>query len=276
MHYYAGGSARLLQLTSTTVKDILTRMINQVNDMSKLAEEGGVGPSSDEAVNSLMSIYGDETIILSQYVTRMLLDKVSNDLIKKARSVLRNNPSWQGWVTELEVLTMAKGKTEMIVECDGGETEIWKWNGEMQTFETNLDIVRWFRPQKWNHSLFYALFSVSRKELRVIRITHGETNSCKLKYLVPYVVSLGVSVIDFVFVCRRDNFATFQVPSPDTAEITVALDANQKSSKSANSIYIPTERRGERSVAKSVFAILIRDRGIVVSLHAQALTFLFL
>ena len=110
-YYYAGGCTRFIQQPIDDLITILQEKIDQVPDMNKLVGTGGVSEASDVAVNSLMAVYNGKKVILSKYVTRMLLDQVSDDWIAKARSTLPDNPVWQGWVSEFEVLKLA-GKGE--------------------------------------------------------------------------------------------------------------------------------------------------------------------
>ena len=56
--------------------------------------------------------------------------------------------------------------------------------------------------------------------IRVIQVTISSTHSCKLKNLIGYVRSMKVTSVDFVFVCRRTNFDTFQRPHPESPAIS--------------------------------------------------------
>ena len=37
----------------------------------------------------------------------------------------------------------------------------------------------------------------------------------QLKYLIPYVEAMNAHIVEMVYVCRRSNFDTFKVPSPE-------------------------------------------------------------
>ena len=78
--------------------------------------------------------------------------------------------------------------------------------------------IGWFKPLKWNHACFDALYRVSRDKLRVVQITVASSHSSKLKYLVDYVRTMEVSEIEFVVVCRRKNFDSFKVFDPTTSK----------------------------------------------------------
>jgi hypothetical protein len=44
------------------------------------------------------------SIVVSEYVAKELSSHVDVSFIKQAKNTLRNNPSWQGWVAELDLL----------------------------------------------------------------------------------------------------------------------------------------------------------------------------
>ena len=217
-YYYAGGSVRFIQQPINSLMRILKEKIAQVPDMNKLIGTGGVGQASDVAVNSLMAVYEGKKVILSKYVTRMLFDQVSDDWIAKARSTLPDNPAWQGWVSEFEVLKLA-GKGELFF-YDQNTTTGYQWDSDraMHTFNDENDEnlknptqTGWFQPVKWNHACFDALYRVSKDKLRVVQITDASSHSSKLKYLVNYVQTMKVCQIDFVVVCRKKNYNSFKV-----------------------------------------------------------------
>lgn len=94
---------------------------------------GAVGDASDDTVNSLTAIYQNhgredlEKFAVSKYVTLLLISNVADAWVVRARSMLRANPVWQGWVTEFEVITMIRNKNAEVIfynaEC---KPEIWK------------------------------------------------------------------------------------------------------------------------------------------------------
>ena len=67
--------------------------------------------------------------------------------------------------------------------------------------------------------MFYPLASQPKDSpgvIRVIQVTISNDHSCKLKYLTEYVRVMNVTQVDFVFVCRRSNFASFKRPRPES------------------------------------------------------------
>lgn len=228
--FYSGGSIRLFQQPIKAVITFLNRKIETVPDMDKLVGIGGVGDASDEAVNSIMAVYANQKVVLSKYVTRMLLSRVKDGFIAKARLTLEDNPVWQGWVTEFEVLSTAGKSLQMCFYGIKKKRESWTSSTKsILTFDDERDevliksgYIGWLRPLKWNHPCFDAFFRVSEYELRVVQITDAVAHSCKLKYLIPYVTAMQIRKVDFIFVCRRKNFSLFKVFNP--TEITDATE----------------------------------------------------
>jgi hypothetical protein len=91
---YSGGSIQLFQQPIKAVITFLNRKIETVPDMDKLVGIGDVGDATDQAVNSIMAVYANQKVILSKYVTRMLLSRVKNGFFAKARLTLEDKPVW--------------------------------------------------------------------------------------------------------------------------------------------------------------------------------------
>lgn len=58
-------------------------------------------------------------------------------------------------------------------------------------------------------------YRVSVDAVRVIKITNANSHSCKLEYLIPFIKAMNVHIVEFVYVCRRSNFDSFEVPRPE-------------------------------------------------------------
>ena len=227
MFFYAGGSARLFLKPVKTVVEYLRAKIRQTPDMGKLIGTRGVGDSSADATNSLMAIYDGESIILSQFVTRELIQSVSDDFIQKARTFLPDNPAWQGWVTEAEVMYFARTKLNMIFRNDTQNpksVETWSSEKLMVTSFTNAtdkalqsQRIGWYQPEKYNEKGFDCLFRVSNHCLRVIQITDTcYTRTFDLSVVIPLAKAMKVQVIEVVHLSRKMNFKSLKV-----TEITV-------------------------------------------------------
>ena len=226
MFYYAGGSIRMIQWSVARVVTTLTIKVRSSPDMGKLIGAGGVGDSSQSAVNSLMAFYEDRTIVLSKFVAMKLLDSVSDDVVQKARAVLPYHPPWQGLVTEFHVLNLVRTRHSMLFRNDTGGTEEWPRlrpgkSLPLPTFFNASDscltdvTLDWLVPARFTQECFDAIYRVSPDAVRVIQITNANSHSCKLKYLIPYVEAMNAHIVEMVYVCRRSNFDTFKVPSPE-------------------------------------------------------------
>ena len=225
MFYYAGGSIRMIKWPVEKVIKTLTRKVQKSPDMGKLIGAGGVGDSSQSAVNSLMSTYGGQSSVLSKFVTVMMLNSVSDDLIEKSRAALPYNPPFQGWVTEMEVLNLAQKRPSMLFRNVSGGMEEWPRlrpsNLPLPIFFSASDPrlsdskLDWLVPLKYNQECFDAIYRVSLDTVRAIQITNADRHSCNLKYLIPFVEAMNVHIVELVYVCRRSNFDTFKVPTPE-------------------------------------------------------------
>ena len=226
MFFYAGGSFRMMQWTLRRVIHTLDTKMSEVPRKSDLIEARGVGDASKTAVNTLLGICGGTSFVLSRYVLTSLFMSVSDQAIATLRTLLIDNPPWQGWVTELEVLTLIKKQQSIVFWGPNGEEEVWTRRGvvgvELPMFFnaddvhlTSLD-ADWLLPTKYNQECFDALYRVSPDSIRAVHITNANEHSCKLKYLIPFMTTMNVHTVELVYVCRRRNFDQFKVPEPET------------------------------------------------------------
>ena len=235
MFFYAGGSVRMIQWPIERVTTCLTKRMREVSDMSQLIGKQVVGDSSQSAVNTLMAMYSRSSMVLSRFVLTELIKTVSTSAIISIRSILPSNASWQGWVTELEVLLLVKERKAMLFRRPDGASEQWPRVDErrvgMPLFEfDDPPEVRgvnddWLLPKRWNQACFDGLHRSSPDTIKAIQITIAEKHSCKLKYLIPIVNALDAHVVELVYVCRRSNFDGFKVPTPENKPTTTSSDA---------------------------------------------------
>ena len=233
LFYYAGGSVRLFLKPIDDVIAELEFKIDCAPDMGKLVGSGGVGDASADATNSLMAIYDGKTVVLSQFVMRKLLESVTDDFIQKARLFLPENPVWQGWVTEAEVMHMARTQRDVSFRNnpeDATSVETWHADPGVISFTNSTDRalqgqrVGWFQPTKWNEKGFDALFRVSSHELRVIQITDASNRRFDLNVIVPFVEAMKVHVVVIVHVCARKNFKMLKVKESGDGESRNAFE----------------------------------------------------
>lgn len=200
--------------------------VEKVDDFAALMK-GKVGSAAPGAVNTIMAKFGvgsGQSMLVSQYATRKVAKFATDDLIAFCRAALARNPSWQGWVTEMEVLHLfsTQKRTPLWYE----RKQVYHWNGGPDLIEE--DVVdhtavysydtyspgTWLFPDKWNEALFDGLQIVGDVErtVRVVQVTDATNHSFKLSHLNSYLDSLGSYKVDFVFVCRRKNVDSFALP----------------------------------------------------------------
>ena len=234
MFYYAGGSVRLFQASVKDVESELESKISAVPDMSKLVGSGGVGDSSADATNSLMAMYSGKSVVLSQFVMRKLMDRVSDDFIQKARHFLPNNPCWQGWLTEAEVMFMARTQKNLSFRNDSSEpkvTETWQAEVGVISFEDVAELaeknlkVGWHQPMRWNQKGYDALFRVSSDRLRIIQISmSAKPRKFDLKDAIPLAQAMNTHEVEVVLICGKQTFSSAVITaSGGTRELKAAL-----------------------------------------------------
>ena len=88
-------------------------------------------------------------------------------------------------------------------------------------------------------------------KLKVVQIIGGERHSCNLKSLIPFVQAMNVYIIDFVFVCRRDNFSNFIVFDPE--KHVKHLENYENLKEVLEGVIITQKKRGLNASAKLIF-----------------------
>ena len=218
MYFYGGSSIRYILWNKDKLIAYLNKNIKSVRNAEMLLS-GFVGDRAKDAVNSLMCILdNEESIFLSEYVTRKLSRKCETGTINLCKSILTENPSWQGWVADLEVLSMIRKTKRLEVWTDHGTIEIW--TGEIAEFtqleeleNRNFSSDMFLLPKQWNQSAFDFLYKPLGNRLQVGNITIGEKHSFNPKYIHYAARYCGATDIDFAFLCRKRNFKDFTVPS---------------------------------------------------------------
>ena len=238
MYFYAGGSIRIFQKPVEEVITYLEMRMDGVScsDMGKrLGISGAFGDDASAiALNSLMSVYDGRSIVLSQFVIRKLLESsVTNDFIQKARLILPDNVAWQGWITEAEVMQMARTRRNLAFRdnpYNSTSVDIWCAEPGVITFVNDQDKVLqsqkigWYQSMKWNEKGIDALFRVSNHELKVVQMTNSPCRNFDLSAVIPIVKAMNVQVVVIVHVCREQNFKTFQMIETGGEESRKALE----------------------------------------------------
>eukprot|EP01041_Mallomonas_annulata_P008270 gene8270-17018_t len=237
-YFYSGGSIRLMNFNIDITKLILDCHLSKVSNMSFLLS-GNVGNSSESATNSLIAVFrnGPKMVstVLSEYVGKSLSDSCSKEIIEKCRNIMINNPSWQGWVTEFEVLAKILRSKEFKVWDENDSSEVWT-RGEGITTEEFWDIEEvlqrpfiaglYLIPRKYNQGFFDLLYFITPKKLRIIQITSAKSHSFNFHLVTPLLNTLNVKEVEYVIICRRSNFYDLQIPeNPRIAARKVCYEA---------------------------------------------------
>jgi hypothetical protein len=238
IYFYAGGCFRFMKWKINQVISELDRDINKVSDLGKLIGNSALGDSSNSAMNALTSIYGGISTVSSRYVLRKLVKTLSMQMIYSIGYLLNDNASWQGWVTELKVLTLVRNHRSMNFRNIADEIEQWvrctPMDIDFLQFDDYMDpsLQRsdwdWAIPSKYCQGLFGAIYRVSVHACRWIQVTNATTNCCELKYLIPFIRAMDKHVVELVYVCRQSNFDAFRVPVPDAKDLKAVKTATKK------------------------------------------------
>ena len=243
--YYGGGSIRWflgdIKVTKLTIAD----MISKVGDPRAMLI-GSVGEASQMAVNSLMALYDHRpsSIIVSHYAFKQLFQKCSMQFVEAARRVMANNPSWQGWITELEVILKLQSSEKIEAWDKNGKVTVYA-KKSITDFSDEDDLLvassyipmSWLVPRKWNQACFDLIQIATHNEIIVFQVTSGEKHDYKLHHLIPIVNALKVSKVSFVTLCRRRNFSEFTVRNiTGLEELELVLKNNYEESKCRSKI----------------------------------------
>ena len=219
-YFYAGGSIRLmLALSLEDVLRPLNASLAKVADYSTLLR-GLSGDSQETSVNTLMQWFeGRQSIPLSNYVTRMLMDRATLDFVSDAKQLMTNNGSYQGWLFELEVVTLLRhGK----MEWPGNGADLWAQGNDAEFVyfddETNMGVPNpmkkpcWFISHKYNLGCIDMLYVPKMGEAVPIQVTCARKHEYKLRIIVPMLKQLVVEnlcVVNFVVIIPVENIDIF-------------------------------------------------------------------
>jgi hypothetical protein len=203
--YFSGTCIRWLLLSnSEQVMKAINRKIDSVTDYSQFLS-GNIGQQSLNAVNSLSSMVASETsTILSEYIVRKVSIEATGSLIPLCRSLLPENPSWQGWVTELEVLSKFRRQSQLVLWSKNETEEVWDTSLKKYISDENdtsigpgKSLNTWLIPLKYSQGCFDTLYLMPCKTLRVVQITNAISHKYKLLALVPYVVKFKCTKVEY-------------------------------------------------------------------------------
>lgn len=192
-YYVAGGSMRLMQLGIPDATKTLDYKLSKVENKSVLLRGMG-GPGANNAVNTLLSLHCGQTRIVSQYVMVSLSRTVDDAFITEARSINRDNPSWQGWVFELLFLKTLRKSTKVPI-CDAAGTpvipaEISRCLDYDGTKLEGLVSGTLYIPTRWNQGCFDAVFYYESQDVKnfvFMNATIAASHDYKFRYLAYFL-----------------------------------------------------------------------------------------
>ena len=157
--YFGGYSFRFMQTKLEELIPLLESAIARVDNKSTLLK-GLQGAKSTQFVHTLMSISkgagNGESSLVSEFVLKELSLAVQMSFVNEAKNVMRNNPSWQGWVFELESICKFRSNVVRIQQENGNTLEFSIANKAVSykevAFSPNDQTV--YIPVRWNNACF--------------------------------------------------------------------------------------------------------------------------
>eukprot|EP01033_Poteriospumella_lacustris_P014189 gene14189-biopygen6438 len=166
--YLAGLSMRFMQMSTEKLVEYLQRCLQEVENFSTVLQ-GLTGFRTSNYVHSLMGVRAEDpkkSCVVSKYVLVAMSDRASLQFVTEARATLPNNPSWQGWVFELEVLVRLRRNKCLCVQVND-EPTARKFSASYivtYDFKTNASGEYWRDrlvrhnticiPTQWNNAAF--------------------------------------------------------------------------------------------------------------------------
>ena len=193
-YYYIGaGGIRSYFLDVIKAREDIDDVFSRIENYNDLLR-GLTGDSAKMAVHSLMQyrhgLHGQEGMSgpVSKYITLKLADKVGMAFVNSAKSIMIDNPSFQGWIFELEVIMTIRTCTN----CFGDRWRCGSDGKYVNVFDANevpndIDDNTWIVPTKYNQGGFDLLYYKSKGDLEAVQITRARKHVYKLKYIVPFV-----------------------------------------------------------------------------------------
>jgi hypothetical protein len=205
LYCYAGGSLRLmLYLNTNLVKSFLNEKIAKVVNPADLLS-GLAGMSSSHFVNALMQMHNDGVFFpVSDYARHRLVERNGLQFVTAAKMHLPSNPSYQGWIFELEFITclqLAKKTSRSLTLKfrSGPETSLtidhleWYSNAQEEPLVCHERGNSIFLPIKWNQGCFDAVYHWKEETkpcFAFISCTIAASHDCKLQFVADFLAKL--------------------------------------------------------------------------------------
>ena len=213
--FYAGHSARDMFARSISQIEVLLDMyLKKVNNASDLLA-GTVGQAASEAVNHLMTCIRKQNLIVSQYVSRQLVERTNDEFFKlaRSRSMVKGAEPFDGWLFELEFYHLLRQGPVTVFSRNSknGQFDVpvsWFSNGVPFTFSSiNIitgqpEVGQWYIPAKFNEGCFGAFVQSAVGHWKFVNLTNRTEHDIKADYLVLYLYCIDWS---HIFVVHSDS-----------------------------------------------------------------------
>ena len=195
---------------------------------------------SNDAVNSLICVFKNQkSIFRSEYVTRQLSRICNSETIANCKWTVTDNLSWQGWVAQLEVLSMVRNTNTLKIWTDQGGSEMW--TGEIleytvlrelenHPFTSNMFLL----PTLWNEGAFHFLYKPLGRRLQAVIVTIGRSYAFKSEHILAAARYCDSTELDVTFLCRKKNFSKFIVPATSEGGILIRKVSFESLSRKRN------------------------------------------
>eukprot|EP00471_Norrisiella_sphaerica_P001679 CAMPEP_0184485414 /NCGR_PEP_ID=MMETSP0113_2-20130426/7028_1 /TAXON_ID=91329 /ORGANISM="Norrisiella sphaerica, Strain BC52" /LENGTH=630 /DNA_ID=CAMNT_0026866849 /DNA_START=111 /DNA_END=2001 /DNA_ORIENTATION=- len=226
-YYYAGHSARWMfaRTIDEVVSEIESKMESVQNESDLFGLKGG--ERAREAVNHLFAVvegHGGKKVrtFTSEHVVKQVAWKLGSEVVKYAYNVAATlrNPSFDGWVVEMDFLNQVKlaheKQNEFKVTNKEGRDEKWavkhvvrfmgdenlKDSLELKNLQEEFKNTRelktnnhfWLVPTKWNQGAFDAIYICTmgkRLVVTFIQVTNSSKHSLKMHIMRRTSEALG-------------------------------------------------------------------------------------
>lgn len=200
-YFLAGGSCRFMfHTTPAEVMRQITLASRRVSDM-RLVLSGIKGDKVPDAVNTLLQItkrsqspggVGDEKerFVVSPFAACLLSETIGAELIRMAAPICQHNPSFDGWIMELDFLVRIRGQADLVLHCEPDivwphfTQYLFSDPPDVSTLTKNL----WLIPKRWNQGGYDAVrVEVGETTVNVhvhfVQVTRAHSHSFEAAYM---------------------------------------------------------------------------------------------
>eukprot|EP01124_Arcella_intermedia_P023763 TRINITY_DN3840_c0_g1_i2.p1 TRINITY_DN3840_c0_g1~~TRINITY_DN3840_c0_g1_i2.p1 ORF type:complete len:532 (-),score=112.87 TRINITY_DN3840_c0_g1_i2:47-1642(-) len=242
--YLAGHSARwMFFFNSAKVIEAIQLSFMTVNNCEDILSNS-IGPSSNKAINTLITIFEDKNnipyvTIVSQYVTKMMIDKSQPSFLTTATNFAERvkNGSLDGWIFQYDFLHSIETRESISVIKSTGSEETWKISAKLylptlstistinkEQFQHNL----WLIPTQTNFGGFDFLFFRRRQNgwaMYALQLTVSNYHDLKAKFLHKAIskIQIAISKVVFIFIVPHTQILHFKIKQKDIIGITDEL-----------------------------------------------------